>query len=91
MEVTDGQTETLIALEPTAGSDHVNGGRAKGKLPGEYQLAMVEASVIRGVFRPANLKINVTFHKFNPNKIATQFPFDIKKKAFCRYRRDRRG
>ena len=103
MKVTDGQTETLIALEPSARSDHVNGRRAEGKLPGEYQLAMVEAAVIRGVLRPTNLKINVTFDELNfemfmplfvtqyRRRLQHNFPFDVLKKLICWKQNDRRG
>jgi len=41
VEVTDGQTEARVGLEPAVGRDHDDAGRSEGEIPGENQFAMV--------------------------------------------------
>ena len=41
MEVTDGETEACVDLEPTIRSDHYNSRGFKGVVPWKYKLSMV--------------------------------------------------
>ena len=46
-----GQAKPCVALEPAVGCDHVDGGRLEGELCRKDQLSVINATVVRRLFR----------------------------------------